>query len=185
MAQGHITSLTPHVTTALADLARLGDRAAFTRLYTAWHPRLLRYALRRCGDMELARDAMQDAGLTMARNIHRLKDPASFSPWAYTIVRRRVADLIRGRPPQSDELDPEFAESTSAFSIEERLSLQQVLSKLAGDDRLLLMLFYADGLTGAELSAALGIPAGTVKSRLHRIRETFKSHYTKNGDKYD
>lgn len=94
----------PQVTAALADLAKLGDREAFAQLYTAWHPRLLRFALRRCGDMELARDAMQDAALTMARNIHRLKDPASFSPWAYTIVRRRVADRMRSRPPSVETI---------------------------------------------------------------------------------
>ena len=177
--------MTPRVTAALADLAKAGDRDAFARLYIAWHPKLLRFALRRCGNPELARDAMQDAALTMARNIHRLKDPSSFSPWAYTIVRRRVADRLRARPPITDELDNELAEDISNLPPEDRISLHQVLAKLAQEDRLLLKLFYIDGLTGRELSAALGVPAGTIKSRLHRIREEFKSHYISHGDNHD
>ncbi len=176
--------MTPAVMTALADLAIIGDRPAFERLYAALHPRLLRFAYRRCGDAEIARDALQDSAVTMARNIHRLNDPAAISPWAYTIVRRRVADRMKALPPATEELTAGIVSSSSSISPEDALTTRDVLAALASVDRELLTLFYIDGLTGGQLAAALSIPLGTVKSRLFRIREEFKSRFNHEGDEY-
>lgn len=170
--------MTPAVMTALADLAIIGDRAAFVRLYNELHPRLIRYARRRCGDPEIAKDAMQDSAMTMARNIHRLSDPAALSPWAYTIVRRRVADRMRKLPPAGEDITDDLANPARGISAEDTLTTRDILRALSPADRELLTLFYIDGLTGAELAAALDVPAGTIKSRLFRIREAFKLQFT-------
>lgn len=123
--------------------------------------------------------------MTIARDIHKLKDPARFSACAYTIVRRRAADhidrAVRARkaaadmPPQNEEPSPE-----------EALSLRQALSHLPEKDRLMLTLFYVDGLRGSEIAAALGIPIGTLKSRLYAARKKLKEIYEQTeGDQND
>ena len=57
------------------------------------------------------------------------------------------------------------------------LALRQALSQLPETDRFMLTLFYQDGFKGSEIAAALGIPLGTVKSRLFKARRDLKSIY--------
>lgn len=78
-----------------AALAINGDARAFELLYKRWHPRLLRFAYRLTASEEEASDVMQEAAMTIAKNINRLESPASFPAWAYTIVRRRAGDHIQ------------------------------------------------------------------------------------------
>lgn len=162
-----------------AACACAGDEAAFSLLYKRWHGRLLRFAYRQTGHPEAARDVMQEAALSMARNIHRLKDPELFSSWAYTIVRRRAADHIaaniKDRALKASYV-PDEAINMSGQT-ERDLALKQGLAQLPEEQRLLLTLFYVEGLTGAELSAAMGLPIGTIKSRLFAAREHLKSIY--------
>lgn len=81
------------------ELLVLGAQArqveAFEHLAARWHPRLLRHAWRLTGDLEGAQEAVQEAWMGVARGLWRLKDPASFGPWALRIVSRRCADKSR------------------------------------------------------------------------------------------
>lgn len=165
-----------------AGLAIEGDQRAFDLLYRRWHPKLLRLAQRLTGQADEARDVMQDAALVIARDIHKLRDPSRFSAWAYTIVRRRAADYInravRARKAAAQAQIPPVENDAEAA-----LSLRQALVQLPETDHLMLTLFYIDGLKGTEIAAALGIPLGTVKSRLFKARANLKSIYvTTEGD---
>jgi len=156
-----------------------GDRQAFELLYKRWHAPLLRFALRQTGHSDTAKDVMQDAALAMARNIHRLNDPDMFSNWAYTIVRRRCADHIKANIKDRN-LKANFAaqpDTVSTIESAEAMSIRQGLAKLPETERLLLTLFYVEGLTGAELAAAMGLPIGTIKSRLFAARQHLKTLY--------
>lgn len=159
-----------------AGLAMAGDKAAFEALYRRWHPQGLRLAQRLLRNGDEARDVMQDTALTIARDIRKLRDPARFSAWAYTVVRRRAADHIdrnvRRRQAEADLPEREPAPARD-------MSLRQALSELPETDRLMLELFYIDGFRGREIAEALGLPLGTIKSRLFRAREILKDHYTK------
>lgn len=166
-----------------AALAIEGDKRAFTLLYKRWHPRFLRFACRLSGNPEDGRDILQDAAVTIASNIHKLKDPARFSAWAYTIIRRRGADHIsaniRRRQLHSNlsERADTIASRNEAETYQIRdLNLKQALDQLADTDRLLLTLFYLDGLTGAEMAAAMGVPLGTIKSRLFNARKKLHAY---------
>ncbi|WP_409433537.1 RNA polymerase sigma factor [Litorimonas sp. RW-G-Af-16] len=161
-----------------ALLASHGDRYAFEQLYRRWHARLLRFAMRQSGDVDLAQDILQDAALAMAKNIHRLKDPEHFSAWAYTILRRRAADHIKRRIKQR-KLNEDIAAMPPPDMSDagEDLALRNALVHLPKNDSLLLTMFYVDGLTGAELGAALGVPIGTIKSRLFKARQRLKHIY--------
>ncbi len=170
-----------------ASLAIEGDRHAFELLYKRWHPKLLRFAFRQTGDADAAKDIMQDAALLIAKNISRLDDPHKFSAWAYTIVRRRAADHINRKIKDRKGL-ASIAE-TAAHVVPEMsdsdLSIRQAMRLLSPEDRLILTLFYVDGLKGPEMAAAMGIPLGTLKSRLFTARGKLKSIYetTPEGDK--
>jgi len=165
-----------------AGLAMEGDRRALDLLYRRWHPKLLKQAYRLMGNPDEARDVMQETALVIARDIHRLRDPARFSAWAYTILRRRAADHIdramRNRKAAAEQIPPAANHDTEAA-----MSLRQALSQLPDTERLMLTLFYLDGLKGTEMAAALGVPIGTVKSRLFKARAKLKDIYeTNEGD---
>lgn len=167
-----------------AGLAVEGDARAFALLYKRWHPRLMRLALRLTRNPSDAQDVMQDAALTIARDIHKLRDSAHFPGWACTIVRRRAADHI-GREVRQREGETDMpGRDADAASPEAALSLKQALERLPDTDRLMLKLFYLDGFRGREIAASLGIPLGTVKSRLHAARQALKTIYTE-GDDHD
>ncbi len=172
-----------------AALAIDGDKRAFELLYRRWHPLLLRFALRRTGHVEVAKDVMQEAALAMAKNISRLEDPERFAAWAYTIVRRRAADQISGMVKDREGRASLAAQPSlqAEQPCEEALSIKQALRQLPPCDRLMLTLFYVDGLKGPEMAAAMGIPLGTLKSRLFTARGKLKSIYenTSKGDEND
>ncbi len=162
-----------------ASLAMGGDQHAFALLYKRWHPRLLRLALRLTRNPEDAQDVMQDSAITIAKNIYKLEKPESFSAWAYTIVRRRSADHIKRAIHHREiktraEAQPLASHATTP---EDRLTLKQVLESLPQTDRAILTLFYSDGFSGKEIALALGVPIGTVKSRLFTAREKLKHIY--------
>lgn len=160
-------------------LAASGDQKAFEGLYKRWHPKGMRLAQRLTGNAEEAKDVMQEASMTIAKNIHRLEKPEQFSAWAYTIIRRRAADHIRSavRVRKISDHAAQHQESTSTPSPETELSLKQAFSNLPSDEKTLLTLFYVDGFSGRDIAQALGIPLGTVKSRLFKARESLKQYY--------
>jgi len=177
----------PEVRRALASLAMAGDQDAFECLYALAHPNFIRLAYRLCSDMDAARDIVQDAAIIMARKINRLKDPSAFTAWAYRIIRYRVQDYFRKQQRRglTLPLDDDILFDHQGPDLDTNLMLRQSLNHLNKADRQLLILFYVDGFTGVEISGALDIPLGTVKSRLFKIREKLKSIYTLKGDYHE
>lgn len=178
-----------------ALLAIGGDKRAFTLLYKRWHARFLRFACRLSGSAEEGQDILQEAAITIAGNIHKLQDPTRFSAWAYTIIRRRAADHIKANIRRrnlqtafSEQAEPTRLTSNIEIQQVESLTLKQALARLPDADRTLLSLFYVDGLTGAEMAAAMDIPLGTIKSRLFKARKKLQSHTQTHphiGDNYE
>jgi RNA polymerase sigma factor (sigma-70 family) len=157
-----------------------GDREAFDRLYRRWHPRLLRHALRLTGHAEDARDVMQEAAMALVRNIHRLRDPAQFGPWAYAIVRNRAASFIqrRVRDREMKQAAAEEAETPGPIERDTRSGRSDCVDRhLSPADREVLSAYYVDGMSIAEIAACLAIAPGTVKSRLHTARAHLKTAF--------
>jgi len=168
---------------ALASLAMSGDRDAFSLIYAVHHKGFVRLAYRLCGDHHTAQDITQDAAVVMARKINSLKDPEAFAAWGYRIIRYRTQDFFRRQKrcgPRLPLHDDRIAADN--VDIDRSISLHQNLEKLQPQDRRLLILFYIDGFTGAEISAATGWPLGTIKSRLFTIRQTLKDNFNTEGD---
>ena len=159
-----------------------GDDDALGVLYDRFGRLAFRLAFRILRDRALAEDAVQEAFLAVWRSADAYKrERAKPSTWILTVVHRRAVDLVRRE--QSRRGEPlEVAPEPSVGPVDEdavlrdrRAAVQAALTELPGDQRQALELAYYGGLTQSELAERLGVPLGTVKSRmfagLGRLRE--------------
>ena len=158
----------------LVSVARDRDRGAFSRLFLHFGPRVKAY-LRRLGlsDPE-AEEMMQEVMLTVWRRAEQF-DPgkAGASTWIFTIARnRRVDALRRGRMPEIDVDEPLLVPHPGP-GVEERIDLARFSARLAAaiddlpaDQADLLRRSYFEDKSHGAIAAELGLPLGTVKSRL-------------------
>lgn len=154
--------------------AQRGNQRAFEALFRIHNPALRRFAYRLCSDEQLARDAVQDAWITLSRTLRRLKDPRGFRVWAYKTVRWRVTDQARRQKPEAVLLEEEAGdmETEPAFATSDQLGRH--LDRLPEAEKSALVLFYLDGLQIQEIAAIEQVPVGTVKSRLSRARDRMR-----------
>ncbi len=155
-----------------------GNAKALETLVSRWQKRLWRYACRLTGDPEAAWEVTQESWLGVIRGLPRLNDPARFRPWIYQIVTRKARDWIarnaklRRRRAEAVAEEPIPGPRQNQETADE---LQNVLARLPEPGRTVLTLYYLEGLPVAEIAHVLGIPAGTVKSRLHAARNELKT----------
>lgn len=161
----------------LVVCARDGDRRAFEQLARRWNRRLLAHAWRLTGDVEAARDAAQFAWIEIARGLPRLQDEGAFPSWAYRIVSRRCARLVRGL--QQDRAvardlaaQPEAADSAEAAHGD--ADLHRAIRSLPPGQRAAVALHHFEDMSIAETAVALDVPAGTVKTRLMHARRALR-----------
>lgn len=153
-----------------------GDRSAIEELARRWHPRLLRSARRMLGEDEPAHGVTQDCWVAIMGGIHRLSDPARFAPWAFTILRRKCADAIRGKQfRRANESTGEMPDIAGNADTSEELAILQAFATLPADQRLAAHLFFVEGLTLGEIAEVQDIPTGTAKSRLFHARRKLKA----------
>jgi RNA polymerase sigma-70 factor (ECF subfamily) len=119
-----------------------------------------------------AEDIAQDALLRAWRRRSTLRDNASRNQWLATIVRNEAfRQRARIRPDPVATIETfEGAEDERVVATVERADLHAALKGLDENDRELLALRYGEDLTQAAIARRLGIPEGTVKVRLHRVR---------------
>jgi len=162
--------------------AQAGDRAAFTRLAENWQKRLLAHAYRLTGDPELALDVVQDGWADIVRGLPSLKEPSVFPAWTYRIVTRRAADAI-GRVQRKRRTEAAYAQEPgkpdmSATTMEigvDTSPLHKAIATLPAKQRAVIALYYLEEFSIAEISVALSVPAGTVKTRLMHARKKLRT----------
>lgn len=154
----------------LIERARNGDREAFGLLAAGEVDRLLAIARLILRDPDLAEDAVQEALVRCWQQLPRLRDIDAFDAWLYRVVVHATADeLKRHRRFQSRvrELDVEPADEDAAQLVADRELLEQGFRHLSIDHRAVIVLHHYQGLSLNDVAEALGIPAGTAKSRYH------------------
>lgn len=140
-------------------------------------PKLRRFAMSLTGAAADADDLVQNACERVLRRGEQLRDHTRVDAWMYGIMRNIWVDEIRGRRVRRHEhLDsvPEIVGEDGAATAEGRLSLGEVrraLARLPEEQRTILVLVCVDGLSYRETADILGIPVGTVMSRLSRGRQ--------------
>jgi RNA polymerase sigma-70 factor (ECF subfamily) len=154
----------------LVERARRGDADAFGLLVVRHQDRLYTAVLRFCGDAEDARDIVQRAFINAWRRLDSFKGDSAFSTWMYRIAfNESVSHRREGgrrRPVQMPEtgVDPE----------DDRRVVQQALELLDPEERKILILKELEDRSYDDIAAILGIPKGTVRSRLFRARESLR-----------
>ena len=157
----------------LVRAARAGSQAAFARL-VAIHEKPLRGFLRKSGWVD-ADDIAQEAFVAAWTSLGRLRADDGFRAWLYSIAWRKAQDQRRAtsRSARRDEdwRGQEALETASEVAREDRMALQAALDTLPEDQRACVTLCLGQGWSHPEASEALGLPLGTVKSRVTRGRE--------------
>lgn len=166
--------------------ARKGDHEAFRVLVERYQGRAYRLALRVLGDPDAAQDAVQDGFLKAYGSLEKFEGRSSFYTWFYRLIFNLCIDMKRrdrsGRhvewddevardvaeaAPSADDLAAPAAELARA---ELREAMTVAIEALPDDAKRTLLLREVDGLSYAEIAESLGIPKGTVMSRLHHAR---------------
>src|SRR5829696_3850626 len=169
----------------LLEAIGAGDEAALAALYDRFGRVAYGVALRILRDQALAEDAVQEAFLAVWRSAGSYRrERAKPSTWLLTLVHRRAVDLVRREDRRrAERLDdpPEdvgVAVPEEAQLRERRAAVQAALGRLPADQRQALELAYYGGYTQSELAEHLGVPLGTVKSRmfagLSRLRDALE-----------
>ncbi len=153
--------------------ASSGDVAAYGRLVRAMQGPVWRFVVHLVGDHALAEDVTQEVFLRVHRKLHTLRDPDRFVPWLLTMARNAAYDAARSRRRRPLELvgDEDLQGREDAQDPHVRLEVGQALASLDLDLREAVVLVGVIGLSYGEAAAAIGIPEGTVKSRVFRARQ--------------
>jgi RNA polymerase sigma-70 factor (ECF subfamily) len=156
--------------TDLVMAAQRGDEEAFAMLVAAHGGRLQAVAHRTLRDFDLAEDATQQALLQIWKSLPKLRDPARFEAWSYRLlVRSCHAEARRTRhwQPGLRLLETDLSTDDPSVSIADRDQLERAFRDLSLDHRAVVVLHYYLDLPLTEVAEMLGIPIGTVSSRLH------------------
>ena len=156
--------------TELIERATNGDREAFGQLAAHVVDRLNGIARLVVGDPDLADDAVQEALVRCWRELPKLRDVERFDGWLYRILIRAATDELRRRRRFDGRIQVLKQEPTmvdGATDLADRDELEQGFRRLSVDHRVVLVLHHYVGLPLPDVAKALGIPAGTAKSRYH------------------
>ena len=165
--------------TELVRRAQDGDEQAFASLTVAVGNRLHRVAHRILRDTDLAEDATQQALLAIWRDLPQLRDLERFDAWSYRLlVRACYAEGHRARRSAPNlRLLPadELASPQELNSVIDRDQLERGFRRLSIDHRAVVVLHHYLDMTVEEVAQTLGVPLGTVRSRLHYAMRALRS----------
>ena len=166
----------------LEDRLRRGDPRAFEQLVIAYQHRVFGVALRMLRNRGEAEEIAQEVFLRVHRAVGDFRGEAKLSTWLYAITSRlclnRLASGERRMAREGEEsLERLRADADPAAHAERgelEAALQRAITELPEERRVVVVLRDFEGLSYEEIAAALDLPLGTVRSRLHRARTDLK-----------
>lgn len=173
------------------------DEAAFEELIRQYEKKVYSLCARMCGNAEDAEEAAQDAFLALWRGIDRFRQESSLSTWIYRLASNACIDLMRRKKKGAgsvslddeelfvDAVDPAPQPHEEAEWRETQRLLQEGLLSLPAEYRSILLLREIEGLSYSEISAALDLELGTVKSRISRGRTLLRNFLSVNGNFFE
>ncbi|MFX4262198.1 RNA polymerase sigma factor [Pelotomaculum propionicicum] len=168
----------------LVLLSQSGDNEAFAQLVRKYSPDAYRTAFMVLRDRNEVEDVVQESFLTCYRKIKSFRMESSFKTWLYRIVVNRCYDRLRKRNREIDALNKMSLNlrnvSDDINGIESRLDLREVIQGLRPEHRLVLTLYYGMDFGVQKVADMLGVPVGTVKSRLNSARNMIRKNLTAN-----
>ncbi|HTA45918.1 MAG TPA: sigma-70 family RNA polymerase sigma factor [Bryobacteraceae bacterium] len=162
----------------LIDACQSGDREAFGCLFEIHRKRMFSIALRFSGDNSVAMDIVQDTFLKLLSSIGDFRGVSEFEAWMYRLVANRCIDHLRRAHrliPLTDVFTGALRGAADSVADLLRAELQHrvrwAVGRLSPDQRMVIVMRYADELSYDEIAAALGCSPGTVASRLNRAHK--------------
>ena len=171
---------------ALAAALKRGDDGAFERFVKSWERRVFWIAKSLVGNAEDARDITQDAFLRVHRSIDRYDETYKFSTWLYRIVYNLCVDRLRQRgrnetaslEEATEQADRHAGPEDEARREELGQRIGSVMKAMPTKYREILMLRDVHRLGLKDISRVLAVTLSTVRWRLHRAREIFRSSWS-------
>src|SRR5664279_2691492 len=154
---------------ALLAAARDGDLDAFEALVRAHTGTVYAHALRFFGDPSAAEGVAQEVWIKVYRSLATFDERARFSTWLYRITRNTCLDAVRAgkhRPVPSELVDTTPAPGDLAADVAMTTAVESAMRTLMPEDREAFSAVALFGLSYVEAASQLGVPAGTVKSRV-------------------
>lgn len=182
-AQGAPAVAVPVWNDCIARIARDNDEAAFEAVFRHFAPRLKSYFMRLGADPSQAEEIAQEALVLVWRNSARF-DPAkaNVATWIFTIARNLSIDRFRkARRPAFDPSDPAFepdpdpSPHQSIEQAERDSKIRTLLDGLPDNERTVLMMSFFEDRSHSEIAHELGLPLGTVKSRIRLAFGRFRA----------
>jgi RNA polymerase sigma-70 factor (ECF subfamily) len=165
-----------------------GEKDAFGALVDKYKNAVYGLAYREVRNFEDAQDIGQEVFIAAYKNLHTLKHPHRFGSWIYTITVNQCRMWLRKRArnpltiASADGRESEFALQNRAIqqNRERKISdrLHDAIDELPESSRLVVILYYINGLTCKEIAAFTGTKLNTVKSKLNRARDALRMHLT-------
>ncbi|WP_116247780.1 RNA polymerase sigma factor [Nocardiopsis sp. FIRDI 009] len=164
---------------------QLGEREAFGELVRVWHDPLRRYVCGMVNSSHLADDLVQEVWVAVLRGLPGLRQPDRFAPWVFTIARRVITDHLRqsyrARETPVEEAGDVVADGDSLGAVLTTMQVEAGLDGLPPLEREVLVLFHLQDLPLTVCAEVLGVPPGTVKSRLYRARRMLRGVLVERG----
>jgi len=166
---------TPSDASLVQRIAR-GHEDALETLYARHGLTLLTYLVQQLGDRILAEEVLQDMLLDVWKGAVNFRNESTVRTWLFSIARYRALRRRSYRPPEHDPLDDEGIGTEDGLeeTIMQRSDVQQAIDQLSAEHREVLNLIFFYDLSGNETAAVLGIPLGTLKSRLWRAKDALR-----------
>ena len=164
--------------TDLVDLAKAGNRDAFEGLAGAWVLRMYSTAMLVLRDADAASEAVQETLIDVWRKLPTLRDSQAFEAWLNRILLRRCYAAARRTSrlrASVQEIDENRGVSSDEWLVDTRDELERAFRRLTAEQRAVLVVHHRLGLSDTDAAAALGIPVGTMKSRLSRATAALRA----------
>lgn len=159
---------------ALIKSCQKGEKQAFEELIRLFYPYVSKFLLKTTGDENLAEDLTQDTFLKMIRSIDKydLDGSAGFGTWLVTIAKNCYIDHLRRNRIRIEPIDDLALPSTEDLTADVLQKLQyeealKAMESLPAEQKIAIRLKYEEDLTLAEIATRFGVPAKTIKSRIH------------------
>jgi len=161
----------------LVEAANRGDAAAFEALYLRYRDWTVRLARRFTPSPDDALDVLQDTFAYLLRKFPGFQLTARMTTFLYPVVKHLALTRRRkgGDPVADDEILAAMPAPSTAPAQDARAELAAALKGVSDPQREVLLMRFLDDMSLAEIAGVLGIPTGTVKSRLHHALATLRS----------
>jgi RNA polymerase sigma-70 factor, ECF subfamily len=177
----------------LIELAKAGDKKALTQLVKNYEQTIYNFSFKICRDRDKAENIMQETFYSMIKHLNQFDSKSKLSTWLYRIVanhclmqvrkekHRQFVSLDNDESLFEEKYTADYSKLPTKYTENEELKkiLDEAISKLSPDYRMIFLLRDVEGLSTEETAEASKLSISAVKSRLHRARAFLRNELTK------